>query len=169
MKMKALIGCNLVFFLGIFFAHAQTDSRNSGGMLIPEQAAYDVTYYELTLNVNPKDSSIRGNLILHADVLAPLNELVVDLDMKMRVGMVREINEGKVDTLKSKHEDGKLKISFLERKQFGESFSVRIDYGGKPLAAQIIPGSWSDGFHWTQTENGDPWIGVVSVLNGADT
>ena len=42
---------------------AQTDITDSGGPLMPEQAAYDVTYYELTLEVKPDNKSIQGPCI----------------------------------------------------------------------------------------------------------
>ncbi|MCK5446808.1 MAG: hypothetical protein KAJ43_01640, partial [Gemmatimonadetes bacterium] len=38
------------------------DPYDSGGPLIVEQAAYDVTYYDLALTVDPTDSTIVGSL-----------------------------------------------------------------------------------------------------------
>ncbi len=35
-------------------AHAQTDIYDSGGPLMPEQAAYDVEFYDLALRVDPR-------------------------------------------------------------------------------------------------------------------
>ncbi|NQU26947.1 MAG: hypothetical protein HQ528_01520, partial [Candidatus Marinimicrobia bacterium] len=32
---------------------AQTDLYDTGGPLMPEQAAYDVTFYDLDLNIDP--------------------------------------------------------------------------------------------------------------------
>lgn len=167
MKRFAKTICGLCLSLGFLIAFGQPN-HDSGGTLLPEQAAYDVTFYDLTLAINPGNKTISGNIVIHANVLAPIKEFMVDLDDKLKVGMVRQIHEDRMDTLFSKHKDGRLKIFLTEKKQFGESLVVRIDYGGKPLAAEIIPGSWSDGFHWTTTESGEPWIGVVSVLNGAD-
>ena len=40
----------------------------SGGVLLPEQAAYDVRSYDLRLTVKPSEKTIEGTLIMRADV-----------------------------------------------------------------------------------------------------
>ena len=37
-----------------------------------------------------------------------------------------------------------------------------------PLEQPHVPRRWADGFVWSRTAAGQPWISVVSVLNGAD-
>ena len=46
---------------------------SSGGPISPEQAAYDVTFYDLGLRVSPADSTIAGSLTVYARVIAPLS------------------------------------------------------------------------------------------------
>ena len=64
------------FFCGILYVFilaglgsAQVDIYDSGGPLMPEQAAYDVRFYDLNLNVSPSDSSIAGSVGIRADII----------------------------------------------------------------------------------------------------
>ncbi len=41
-------------------------AKGSGGVLIPEQAAFDVQHYELRLAVDPKTRQIDGSLTMTA-------------------------------------------------------------------------------------------------------
>ncbi|HRK75399.1 MAG TPA: hypothetical protein PLL64_14040, partial [Rhodothermales bacterium] len=68
-----------VSFLTVHLA-AQPDPYVSGGELLPEQAAYDVGYYDLALRIDPKQEAIKGTLTLKARTLSPLRHLVLDLD-----------------------------------------------------------------------------------------
>ena len=47
---------------------------------MPEQAAYDVKEYELSLEVNPKDSSIQGFVQTKAQIVHPVYWFVLDID-----------------------------------------------------------------------------------------
>jgi aminopeptidase N len=144
---------------------AQTDIYDSGGPLLPEQAAYDVGFYDLALRVTPSDSSIHGSLEAHVRVLEPLDWLVLDLDTLLAVDSVAAAASGPTTF---ERRGGKLWIRLVERAEPGDRLAVTVWYGGRPLSTPHRPGRWSDGFVWARTSDGHPWIGVVSVLNGAD-
>src|SRR5262245_16459978 len=57
----------------------------SGGVLLPEQAAFDVQQYELVLAVDPSEQAIRGTLTVTAKVVTRLGHLVLDLDDALEV------------------------------------------------------------------------------------
>jgi hypothetical protein len=63
---------------------------DSGGPLLAEQAAYDVTFYELSLRVDPAERSIAGAVTTVAEVVAPMRHLVLDLDTLLTVAAVHE-------------------------------------------------------------------------------
>jgi aminopeptidase N len=134
---------------------------SSGGPMPPEQAAYDVRFYELTLTVDPADSSIAGSNVIHADVTAPLAVFVVDLDT------VFAVPEVLVDRVAVTHERraGQLWIALPREYRAGESLSVEVAYRGRPRA--VPPGGF-DGFIWARTGDGHPWITVSCELFGAD-
>lgn len=65
--------------LWIIPLHAQTNPYQSGGTLTPEQAAYDVLFYDLTLEVTPDLERIQGSLQMDARIVHPTDCLVLDL------------------------------------------------------------------------------------------
>ena len=64
------------------------DPYDSGGPLILEQAAYDVTYYDLVVAVDPSDSTIAGSLRMDARVVAPTEVIAIDLDTLLAIESV---------------------------------------------------------------------------------
>ena len=108
----------------------------SGGPLMPEQAAYDVTFYDLALAVNPAEQSIKGTLTATARIVSPTEWFVLDLDMPLAVESVRMLGEGGKSTpLEFERRGGKIWIAFPLTKQPGETVKVAVSYGGKPRVA----------------------------------
>src|SRR3954468_23254775 len=60
----------------------------SGGPLLPEQAGYDVKYYDLAVRVDPDAKTIRGALTVKALVVKRLEWFVIDLDEPLAVDAV---------------------------------------------------------------------------------
>ena len=58
---------------------APVDPYDSGGPLDPDEAVYDVRFYDLGITVDPADSTIRGRVDLHAQVVAPAWRVAFDL------------------------------------------------------------------------------------------
>ena len=65
----------------------------SGGPLLAEQASYDVTYYDLALAINPADSTISGAVTIYANVVHPMDRLVLDLDTVFTVSAITRVGE----------------------------------------------------------------------------
>ncbi|MGB6649037.1 MAG: M1 family peptidase, partial [Bacteroidota bacterium] len=117
----------------------RTEIYDSGGPLMPEQAAYDVRFYDLTLSVHPSDSSINGSVIIRADVVQPIDMFVVDLDTLLTISGVAEIG-GKRERERSFRRDvGKIWITLQRTRQAGESITLLIRYGGRPRIAPRPP------------------------------
>ncbi|MEL6945272.1 MAG: hypothetical protein AAFO82_21680 [Bacteroidota bacterium] len=74
------------------FIIAQRAILDSGGSLSPEQAAYDVSFYDLTLSIDPEEKSIEGCLKVEATVVHPTFWLVLDLDTLLQVEKVESNN-----------------------------------------------------------------------------
>ncbi len=143
-------------------------ASDSGGPLMPEQAAYNVKSYELDLRVSPSEQSIRGACTIHALIVHPIDWLVLDLDNPLNVDSVSLVNpQGEIQhPLTYKRSNGKLWIAFPLTKQPGEDVRVRISYGGKPRVAPRPP--WVGGFVWSKTASGHPWITLACQMDGAD-
>ena len=145
----------------------QSDSQDSGGPLTPEWAAYDIKFYNINLNINPDKQTINGWVGVTAEAVNNMRDFVLDLDDRYRITKIVWDSPEDYKALSFKHENGKLKIDLPNEVTKGNYFRTKIYYGGKPRVAQTPP--WDDGFIWSKTKNGEPWIGVTCQGGGADT
>lgn len=143
--------------------------HNSGGVLSAEQAAYDVTFYSLRLTLDPASRSVRGSASMVAEVVHPLDAIVLDLDTALVVDSLRLAVDGGAPVRSAfTHAGGRLTVAAGRRVLPGSEVAVETFYGGVPKEAPHTQGSWADGFVWAETSAGGPWVGVVTVLDGAD-
>ena len=170
-KFLSWTSCIFLLLLTAVGASAQRElgvrPTDSGGALMPEQAAYDVTSYDLSLKVNPAEQSIKGTLTVQARIVHPTDWFVLDLDEPLKVESVSmpRLN-GSAEPLTFKRNGGKIWIAFPLTKQPGETVRVAVDYGGKPRVAPRPP--WIGGFIWAKTATGEPWIATACQMDGAD-
>ncbi|RMD95851.1 MAG: M1 family peptidase, partial [Calditrichaeota bacterium] len=168
MKMQ----CCFLFFLAAFLLHqqtsgAQTPIYDSGGPLMPQQAAYDVKFYDLSLNVNPADSSIAGAVEMRAAIVQPIDVFVLDLDTLLSIQNVQLGRKGKFQqSLAFERRAGKIWIDLEKTWQPGESVEVKVTYSGRPRVAPRPP--WDGGFTWARTPSGSPWIATTCETEGPD-
>lgn len=138
---------------------------DSGGILMPEQAAYDVRFYDLSLTIDPDAHSIRGVLTVEARIVDALGTFVLDLDRRLTVDSVW-VGEH-ADGLRPFERDARrVWIDLGHTYARGETAQVSVAYGGMPRVAPMPP--WDGGFTWSTTESGAPWIGVSCQIDGAD-
>ncbi len=144
----------------------QVGPYDSGGVLMPEQASYDVTYYDLDLEVSPSDSTIEGNLIVHARVGSPLEWLVLDLVPDLEVHGTKIRRQDDWGTAFYSRLGGKIWIRLPRTFQPEEILIASVAYGGRPRVARNAP--WDGGFSWDTTSTGAPWIATTCQGEGAD-
>jgi aminopeptidase N len=157
--MKTLV-FTVLFLVNFVFAQ-------SGGPLDREQAAYDVKYYELELNINPISKSINGSLLCTAEITDTISRLVLDLDNPFTIDSIL-FNKGSDSFSRTTftHLNGKVYVTFPVPVIKGDLVSVKIHYWGTPKISSSPP--WSSGFVWKTTPGGKPWIGVTCEDEGAD-
>lgn len=144
----------------------QFGSQDSGGPLTPEWAAYDVKFYNINLNIDPDKETINGWVGVTVEAVKNMSVIVLDLDDRYRITKIIWDAPTDYKELSFKHDKGKIKIDLHEEVTTGNSFTVKIYYGGKPRVAENPP--WDDGFTWAKTESGEDWIGVTCQGGGAD-
>jgi len=154
----------LVAFILIFFiSHNRFGLIPSGGELSPNQAAYDIGYYELNLRILPAQKSISGSAVI---VLQPLetglSRIELDLVDNFTVHSVHTVHPA---ISSYQHEDDKLILSFTNALQSGKPLAIRVDYSGQPVEAIRPP--WVGGFNWSKTRDGQDWIGLSCQGEGA--
>ncbi len=159
----------ILFLLLICINHTFADKfeQTSGGPLSPLQATYNVTFYDLDLSIDPDNQTIAGSNTVYADVIAPLEQFILNLDYRLTVDSVlvngttnRPIPAGFKQLVSI------LIIDFPEIRQPGDKVVIRVFYHGKPLKAAMPP--WDGGFSWKKTASGEHWIGVACETEGAD-
>ncbi len=154
---------------------------DSGGPLMPEQAAYDVKSYDLDLRIYPDEQSIKGVLTVYATIVHPTKWFVLDLDSPLTVDSVAMVDAQVSSPLRAgslrfdprnsqrlafERRAGKLWIQLPATRQPRENVRIAVWYGGKPRVAPRPP--WVGGFVWSKTKDGQPWLGVACQMDGAD-
>ena len=142
------------------------DPYDSGGPLIVEQAAYDVTYYDLALTVDPTDSTIVGSLRMDARVAAPAEVVALDLDPLLAIESVSLTELESAVPLPFRRAGSRVFIELPFTKQPGDPLSLTVEYGGRPRVAPRPP--WDGGVQWATTPSGAPWIATSNQMIGAD-
>jgi len=129
---------------------------------MPEQAAYDVSFYGMELEIMPDQKRIEGTIEVRARVVQPMKYLVLDLhpDLKVEGATMRK------QELSYRIDGGKVWIDLGHTLQPREQLSVEVAYGGKPRVAPNPP--WEGGFTWEKTPSGEHWIATSCQTNGAD-
>lgn len=142
------------------------DPYDSGGALSPEQATFDVTYYDLSVRVDPSDSSIVGTLAADLLFVHPSSVATLDLDPILEITGVELSDENGSSPADFERDGGRVRISLRDTRQSGERARVTVSYGGKPHPARRAP--WDGGFTWSETPSGSPWIATSCQGEGAD-
>ncbi len=132
------------------------------GSLRPERTNYDVTYYHLSLRVNPQDSSIRGNNRIVFRVIDGLSRLQLDLFENMGI---ERIVDGKGRELQYERVANAVFVQLAEELQPGITDELTVFYGGFPTVARNAP--WDGGFTWGRDGRRKPWVGVSCQGIGA--
>ena len=142
-----------IIFLALLLSSLSlaVDIYDSGGPLMPEQAAYDVTFYDLDLTVNPSDSAIAGSLSVEATVVRPIEWFVLDLDTVLFISKVVLFSPGnKQSEIGFQREGGKVWIPSTRSWQPGERIKLTVHYGGRPhigssrcsATVKLAPNGW---------------------------
>ncbi len=167
--MKILISFSLFLMLSCASIFGQRPIYDSGGPLIPEQARMDVHFYDLNLRVDTDKKWIGGDLAVTFTALEDHDKIILDLDTTFEVSQINWFKDGEETTTLWERIGGELHIHMGENMDKGKKFTVKVYYSGHPLSVENPQKySWADGFFWAKTEAGAPWVGNVSVLNGAD-
>ena len=139
--------------------------NTSGGVLMEEQAAFDVLHYGLDLEVSPESKSILGSLTMTARLLEPTREIVLQLDPGLEVSRILG-GKDELLPLGFSRQGGDIWIgSSAFTDVAGEDFKVVVEYGGVPHEAERPP--WEGGFTWSEAD-GEPWIATSCQGEGAD-
>lgn len=140
---------------------------DSGGLLIREQASYDVKFYKINIKIDTATHSIVGEVLIRAIAVDTLSTFVLDLASSYIIDSVRWIDSEQKETgLPFALESGKIWISLSQQLKSQDTISIMVSYHGFPKVSINPP--WDPGFVWKRTPTGEIWAGVVCEKEGAD-
>ncbi|MEP6729591.1 MAG: M1 family metallopeptidase [bacterium] len=132
-----------------------------GAWTTPQRSWWDVEFYDLRVAINPADSSIRGSNGITYRVLAPANEMQIDLMAPLEIDSMRQDNR----SVPFRHEGPAYFAKVATSQQTGEHKTITVYYHGHPLVAKRPP--WDGGYSWTRDSLGNPWIVTTDQGMGA--
>jgi aminopeptidase N len=140
------------------FTHA--DSLR--GMLTPQRTCYDVTYYDLNLDIDVENQSISGYNRIFFDAVSDFNVMQIDLSSQLNIAYIvdRENN-----SLRFKRDGNAVFITMNTQINNGERTFISVHYSGKPPVGKLLP--WDGGFKWTKDDDDRPWAAVACQGTGA--
>ncbi len=131
------------------------------GTITPERAWWDLTYYHLSIEVNPGDSSFTGSNLIGYLVIEPDQLMQIDLQPPM---VITRISQNGTDQQFFK--DGNawfVKLNNTPEK--GDTGYLLVEFNGKPRVSKRPP--WEGGVNWGKDRNGKPFISTANQGDGA--
>lgn len=131
------------------------------GTLSSIRSCFDVTYYDLRLDVDVESKSLSGVNHIYFKNIADYDSLQIDLFSNMHIDSVK--HNGRLLEFSRLHDA--VFVSFSETMIKGKHDQLAVYYHGKPTIAKNAP--WDGGFVWKKDAQGKPWIGVACEGTGA--
>ncbi|WP_272148543.1 M1 family metallopeptidase [Tenacibaculum aiptasiae] len=158
-----LLSSYLSFSQTSLFDHSKNFTRQDSlrGSITKERAWWDLTYYDLNVQVDPDNKFIQGKNTVQYKVLKPHNVLQIDLQAPLKI--TKAIQNGKeLDII---FEGNAHFIQLKEKQKTGSINSVDVYYKGKPREAKRAP--WDGGFSWKKDKNGKHFVATSCQGLGA--
>jgi len=161
--MRLLSTIVLTFVSMSLMAQSTTYTRQDSlrGSITPEREWWDLTYYHLSMSVNPDQKFIKGTNLIKYDVLKSHQKMQIDLQPPMKITRVSVDDVEQIFV-----RDGNAYFITLSKHQIaGASNEVLVEYEGNPVISENPP--WSGGFTWKKDSNGLDFIATSCQGDGA--
>ncbi|AKK74482.1 M1 family metallopeptidase [Chryseobacterium gallinarum] len=124
---------------------------------------WDVKKYDLSVEPDFAQKSIRGNNKISFEIIKDITNPVfqIDLQQPMKADKV----EGNFSIKDWKQEGDFIFITANKKFKKGEKYTIDVTYSGNPLIAKNAP--WDGGWVFTKDEKGNPWMSVADEGIGA--
>lgn len=131
------------------------------GTLLPERACFDVTYYNLTVDLDISGKTLIGSNDIYFTAVSDFDKLQIDLFDYLKIDGI--IWKGK--KLDFTREYNAVFVKFPQKIKKGDKQMFTVNYSGAPQIAKNAP--WDGGFSFASDKNGNPWVGVSCEGLGA--
>ena len=141
--------------------HSFTHQDTLRGSLNAERTWWDVTNYNISVQPDYNNKTIKGNNIIGFKVTAPGKTMQLDMQEPMEIIAVSLESL----PLTFQREGNVYHVQFPEELKTGSSQKINVSFAGKPREAIRPP--WDGGWIWKQDANGNPWMSVACQGLGA--
>jgi aminopeptidase N len=132
-----------------------------GGLDTPGRSWWDVSYYDLELAVDSRDSTIAGRNVITYRVVGTGNQLQIDLMAPLKLDSV--VQDGRRLDVRT---DGNAHFAAVPNPQaYGSVHQVTAWFSGRPKVAPRPP--WDGGISWQKDSLGRDWIVTTDQGVGA--
>jgi aminopeptidase N len=138
-----------------------TASDYLAGNLDEYRAGYDVTFYDIDLNINPEKKTLRGEVDICFKAIKSLDVIRFDLYENLDIDSINFSGH----PLSYKRISRAVYTTLSDTLIPGNNYSLTVFYRGKPVKAKNPP--WEGGMVWKKDPSGNPWIGVSCETEGA--
>ena len=125
---------------------------------------WDVTFYDLHVSIQPKDSSIAGwNAITYRVIEPASGERMLQIDLMEPLVVDSMVQNGRA--VPYRREGNAFFATPSAALRVGERGTITVHYHGRPQIAKNPP--WQGGFTWTTDSLGRPWVVTTDQGMGA--
>lgn len=138
-----------------------TEQDSLRGSITPEREWWDLTYYDLHVQVDPQSRFIKGSNVIRYTVLQPHERMQIDLQPPMKLLSAKQ--GGEELEISSR---GNAHFIHLKREQLrGNTNEIQVAFEGYPREAVKAP--WDGGVSWKQDAAGEPFVATSNQGIGA--
>jgi len=159
--MKLYFSILLVFCTLTINAQTFTRQDTLRGSITPERAWWNLTHYDLKVEVDLDTKTIQGVNTISYTVLEAKSIMQIDLQPPMKIEKV--IQGGNEVSYTS--EGNAHFIQLIKVQQKGSNQKITVYFSGKPPAAKNAP--WDGGFTWKKDSNGKHFVATSNQGIGA--
>jgi len=131
------------------------------GSITPERAWWDLSYYDLAIDVDVEGKSLKGTNTIYFFVIIPQQVMQIDLQEPLAITHV----DYKGQKLSYTREGNVYHIRFPYPLVAGDRDKITIQYEGIPVVAVRPP--WDGGLTWSKDDNGNPFVATSCQGLGA--
>lgn len=164
MYLFRVITISILLFLSCFnlFSQGELDTLDNH-LPLSELRLYDVHHYDLNIEVDINQKSIKGSNKISFTVDKPTPSIQIDLFDEYNI--VKVSMDG--NELKYVRAQNHFIVSFLKPCVANQNYQINIEYSGVPPIAKNPP--WDGGFTWSKDSLGNPWIATSCQGLGASS
>jgi aminopeptidase N len=147
-----LVGLPLLLNSSALAQKTATRADTLRGSITPERAWWDLKHYDLTVNIDPKNKSIKGSNKMTYEVVGNAKVLQIDLQEPLKITAITQGGE----PLTFRREGAVYWVNLTKKQEVGKVEQVLISYEGVPKEAIRPP--WDGGITWQKDSKGLPFV-----------